>query len=172
MTGPNPRRRNTQPLRSPLGSMRRRVPARQLSRKPDRLPDPRTRRRRITSPAPSPCKATPNGRRGTGSPGSRVRNRRSRKERGGWAIRVLMIRSPDDPVRHVHCSLCIQRGSARPMIVVAVSRPKYRPSRESLDRRFMRKTSPTPMRWQPCQTGNGRPRRSRSSPRRDRCHRR
>ena len=32
------------------------------------------------------------------------------------------------------------------MIVVAVSRPKYRPSRESLDRRFMRKTSPPPMR--------------------------
>ena len=60
-------------------------------------------------------------------------------------MRALMIRSPDDTVRQVHCSLRIQRGSTRPMIVV----PKYQPSRESLDRRFIRKTSPTPMRWQP-----------------------
>ena len=60
----------------------------------------------------------------------------------------------------------VQRGAARPTIEAAGNGPKYRPSSESADCAFMRKTSPTAMTRQPCQTGSGRPRlsRSRASP--------
>jgi hypothetical protein len=47
------------------------------------------------------------------------------------------------------------------MIAVVVSTPKYRPSSESADCQFMRKTSPAAMTRQPYQAGSGRPRLSR-----------
>src|SRR5580704_9495175 len=60
--------------------------------------------------------------------------------------------------RHVHSSSAVrwvQRGAARPTIEAAGNGQKYRPSSESADRAFMRKTSPTAMTRQPCQEGSG-----------------
>jgi hypothetical protein len=47
------------------------------------------------------------------------------------------------------------------MIALVGSTPKYRPSSESADCQFMRKTSPSAISRQPCQMGSGRPRLSR-----------
>ena len=68
--------------------------------------------------------------------------------------------------RQGHSSSLVQRGSALPMIALVGNTPKYRPSSEFADCQFMRKTSPSPTTRQPCQTGSGRPRlsRSRASP--------
>ena len=69
-------------------------------------------------------------------------------------------------LRHGHSSSPVQRGSAFPMIALAGSTPKYRPSSESADCQFMTKTSPSARTRQPCQMGSGRPRLScsRASP--------
>ena len=64
--------------------------------------------------------------------------------------------SPEAGLRHGQCSWSVQSGSARPTMLVVGSGPKYRPSRESPDCRFMRKTSPSATTRQPCQTGSGR----------------
>jgi hypothetical protein len=64
--------------------------------------------------------------------------------------------SPEAGLRHGQCSWSVQSGSARPTTAVVGSGPKYRPSRESPDCQFMRKTSPPATTRQPCQTGSGR----------------
>ena len=64
--------------------------------------------------------------------------------------------------RHDQLSSLVQRGSARPTIVVAGSGPKYRPSKEYFDRQFMRNTSWSATIRQPRQAGRLRPRRSQS----------
>jgi hypothetical protein len=55
---------------------------------------------------------------------------------------------------HHHSSL-VQTGNARPTTADAAIGPKYRPSSESLDCQFMRKSSSSPTTRQPCQTGSG-----------------
>ena len=67
-----------------------------------------------------------------------------------------------DVLWHDHSSPLVQKGTAFPMIELIGSTPKYRPSSESADCQFMRNTSPSATTRQPCQTGSGRPRLSRS----------
>ena len=76
--------------------------------------------------------------------------------RDGGMVRVLTEQRNDGRLavlRQGHSSPLVQRGSAFPMIALVGSTPKYRPSSESADCQFMRKTSPSAMTRQPCQIG-------------------
>ena len=89
--------------------------------------------------------------------------------RDGGGVRFPIDRKRDASFaewRHGQSSLAIQSGFARPTTEATGSGPKYRPSKESADCRFMRKTSPSATTRQPCQRGSARPRlsRSRASP--------